>query len=61
MINLMKRFINEESGQGMTEYGLIIAVVAVMLITVLVGFKDQIAAIFTGTGTELAKYPKPTP
>lgn len=36
----------EETGQGMTEYGLIIGVVSVLLITVLVAFKDKLVIIF---------------
>lgn len=31
MLNLLKRFIREESGQSMVEYGLIIALVAVVV------------------------------
>lgn len=41
-------FIKDEEGQGMVEYGLIIAGVAVLLIAALATFKDQIAGIFTG-------------
>ena len=39
---------NEESGQGMVEYGLIIGVVAVILITSLVILRNQIKGIFEG-------------
>lgn len=35
MKNLWKKFTSEESGQGMVEYGLIIALIAVVLIVVL--------------------------
>jgi pilus assembly protein Flp/PilA len=52
-MKLMKRLWKEEEGQGMTEYGLIIAVVAVMLIGALVTLKDDIANIFNGVNTEL--------
>lgn len=43
---MFKNLWNEESGQGMTEYGLIIGVVSVLLITVLVAFKDKLILIF---------------
>jgi pilus assembly protein Flp/PilA len=46
MKKLMNWFKNEESGQGMVEYALIIALVAVALITALVLLKNQIANIF---------------
>jgi len=32
VLNLIKRLLSEESGQGMAEYGLILALVAVVLI-----------------------------
>ena len=48
MKNLMAWLKNEESGQGMVEYGLIIGVVAVVLIASLVILRTQIAGIFEG-------------
>lgn len=42
----LKKLWKEEAGQGMTEYGLIIGVVSVLLITVLVAFKDKLVEIF---------------
>ncbi|WP_214658645.1 Flp family type IVb pilin [Candidatus Formimonas warabiya] len=47
-MNMMKQLWKQEEGQGMTEYGLIIALVAVLLIGSLVIFKDKIAAVFEG-------------
>jgi len=48
MLTQLGRLWTEEDGQGMTEYGLIIALVAVLLITALVTLKDKIAAVFQG-------------
>jgi pilus assembly protein Flp/PilA len=48
MMQLVKRLWNEDSGQGMVEYGLIIALVAVALVGALVFFREQIAGIFNG-------------
>jgi pilus assembly protein Flp/PilA len=48
MINVVKRLWKEEEGQGMTEYGLIIALVAVALIVTIVALKDQLIEIFEG-------------
>lgn len=46
----MKRFMNwmknEESGQGMVEYGLIIALVAIACVTALTGVGTKIIAVF---------------
>ena len=43
---MLKKLWNEETGQGMTEYGLIIGIVAVVLIGVLVLFRGKLANIF---------------
>jgi pilus assembly protein Flp/PilA len=53
MRDLFNSFVSDESGQGLTEYVLIIALVAVGLILVLVAFRDQIGAIFDGVNEEL--------
>lgn len=48
MMKWIKGFAADESGQGMTEYGLIIAIVAVFLITALIAFRGNLSAVFTG-------------
>lgn len=57
----MKKFVNwlknEESGQGMVEYGLIIALVAVVAIVGLVAIGPKIRDLFTGVSNSL---PTPT-
>lgn len=45
-MEIVKKLWSEETGQGMTEYGLIIGIVAVLLIVVLVAFKDKLILIF---------------
>lgn len=53
----MKKFMNwlsnEESGQGMVEYGLIIALVAVALIIALTAMNGGLSGIFTKITTAL--------
>ncbi len=53
MDNLLRRLWKEESGQGMAEYGLILALVAIIAIA---GFRllgTQINAKVTNVGTEI--------
>lgn len=46
MLSLFASFWHEESGQGLTEYALILALVSIGLIAVLVVFRDAIGGIF---------------
>jgi len=46
MMDLMRRFWNDEYGQGLTEYALVIALVSIGLIAVLVTFRDSIGRVF---------------
>jgi pilus assembly protein Flp/PilA len=46
MLSLFERFWTEDSGQGLTEYALILALVSIGLIAVLVVFRDAIGGIF---------------
>ena len=50
---MFKRFLKEESGQGMVEYGLIIALVAVVLIVALVAMNGGLTTIFGRITTAL--------
>ncbi len=51
MMNWLKQ---EESGQGMVEYGLIIGVVAVVLIGALIALRGQIGGIFDRVGSAMS-------
>ena len=42
----IKARLNREEGQGMVEYALIIALVAILLVTALTDLKDGIANVF---------------
>jgi Flp pilus assembly pilin Flp len=48
-----KNFLADESGQGLTEYVLIIALVSVGLILVLIAFRNQIGQVFLDIGEQL--------
>ena len=52
-MQLIKNFWRDESGQGLTEYAVIVALVAVGLILVLVAFREAIAQVFRDTTTQL--------
>ncbi|WHH57937.1 Flp family type IVb pilin [Petroclostridium sp. X23] len=46
MGKLWNQFVSEESGQGMVEYGLVVALVAIGLITILGTMKTSLNDIF---------------
>lgn len=52
-MNLVKNFIKEESGQGMVEYGLIIALVSVAVIATLTLLGGGLNNIFTNIKDKL--------
>lgn len=55
MLNLIKRLYVDESGQGMAEYGLILALIAVALISALGLVKGGLSNTFNKVTTELNK------
>ncbi len=46
MLNTLKRLVVEEQGQGMAEYGLILAGVAVVVLVAIFALGDKISALF---------------
>ena len=52
-MELLKNFGTDESGQGLTEYASIVALVSVALILVLVAFRDELARIYNAMRSEL--------
>ena len=46
MLNKLKGLVVEEKGQGMTEYGLVLGIIAVAVVALLVTLKDEIIGIY---------------
>lgn len=53
MLDLFKRFWTDESGQALTEYALIIALVSIGLILVLVAFRNELGRVFNSIREQL--------
>ncbi|WP_418791044.1 Flp family type IVb pilin [Phosphitispora sp. TUW77] len=53
MLTMLKRLWSEERGQGMTEYGLILALIVIGVITILVTMGDKLVEKFTAISTGL--------
>ena len=49
----MGQFWKNEEGQGLVEYALIIAVIAITVILAMVFFKDQLQNLFSSIGNNL--------
>jgi pilus assembly protein Flp/PilA len=54
---LVNSFIGDESGQGLVEYALIIALVAIGLIAILVLFRNAIGNVFNTSKNRLNNAP----
>jgi pilus assembly protein Flp/PilA len=57
MFALLGRFWSEDSGQGLTEYALILALVSVGLIAIMVTFRNAIGGIFARIADVLTEAP----
>ena len=53
MINLVKRFVKDESGATAVEYGLVAAGISVAIITVVKGVGTSLNTTFTSVSTAL--------
>jgi len=59
-MNLLNKLLRDESGQGMVEYGLILALIAVALIAGMTALREQITAIFARITGALTTAPPTT-
>ncbi|MCA1030985.1 Flp family type IVb pilin [Bacillus timonensis] len=51
MMNKLKALVTEEQGQGMTEYGLVLGIIAVAVVTALVTLRGEIIGMFNDVVT----------
>lgn len=51
----MKKFFMDESGQGMVEYGLIIALIAIAIIALVEGLGTSVGNVFSGASGKLTE------
>jgi Flp pilus assembly pilin Flp len=56
-MNSARRFLREEDGAAIAEYGLLLAIVAVGLIAVLTAFRDEIGEWWGRLTTKLSTQP----
>jgi pilus assembly protein Flp/PilA len=49
----LQKFVRDEDGQGLVEYALIIAVIAIAVIVAMVFFRDQLSNYFSNIGNNL--------
>lgn len=54
-MEIMKRLVREEEGQGMVEYALIIALISIVAVSLMTDIGDGIKAAFTKVKTQLPK------
>jgi pilus assembly protein Flp/PilA len=55
MLNKMKNLVVAEEGQGMTEYGLVLGVIAIAVVGVLVTMRTKIVGLFNNANDALDK------
>jgi pilus assembly protein Flp/PilA len=60
MMQGVRRFLREDDGAAVAEYGLLLAIVAVGLIAILAAFRDNLALWFTNIKTRLLENPEVT-
>ena len=53
MINKMRNLITAEEGQGMTEYGLVLGVITIVVVGLIVSRRTTIVALFARKNTEI--------
>lgn len=53
MMEIIRRFMAEEEGQGMTEYALVLGVIAIGAIALITAFRGQVTTLWTTITDEI--------
>jgi pilus assembly protein Flp/PilA len=53
MMNKLRALFTEEEGQGMTEYGLVLGLIAVGVVAILITMRTEITALFNRAVTAI--------
>ena len=53
LVSTIGKFVRREEGQGLVEYALIIAIIAIAVIVAMIFLRDQISNIFSVIGNNL--------
>jgi pilus assembly protein Flp/PilA len=53
MMNVIRKMWHDDEGQDLAEYGLLLILICVAVVTVVVAFRTQIEAVFTSATTAL--------
>lgn len=59
MLNRVRNLVIAEEGQGMTEYGLVLGVIAIAVVGILVTMRGEIEKMFTNAKDKLIEANKP--
>ncbi len=54
MTDKLKGLLVEEEGQGMTEYGLVLGIIAIAVVGILVAMREQITTLFNNAKDALS-------
>jgi Flp pilus assembly pilin Flp len=54
MVKVIKQFWNDEAGQGLPEYALLVAAVVIMVIAATALFADDVQNLFNSIGGEIS-------
>lgn len=53
MMNTLKALVRGEEGQGLTEYGLVLGIIAVAVVALIGTFRDEIVLIYQQAVTDI--------
>lgn len=59
IVTQVREFVRDEDGAAVAEYGLLLAIVAVGMITVLTAFRDNLRTWWNGLRDQLTATPSP--